>query len=209
QFFDEPLENATPDLGVRHFTPAEENRRLDLVTFFEEALDVLLLELIIVFVDLGAELDLFDENHFLVLLRLTRALLLLVLVLAEVHDAADGRVCGRRDLDQVETLGLGNRQRLRRRHDAELRSVVVDDANFSNTNAFVHTNAVVTARSSVECDKCLLVKNGFGLSALGFSKNIACPPALKPKVQSLKPVSASVRFPRAQPSRHRLRFSAP
>jgi hypothetical protein len=44
---------------------------------------------------------------------------------------------------------------LRRRHDPELRPGVVDHADFPDTNAFVHTNAVVTARSSVECDNYL------------------------------------------------------
>jgi hypothetical protein len=153
QFFDEPLQDAPTDLGMRHFAPAEENRRLDLVAFFEEALDVLLLELVVVFVDLRAELDLFNQDHFLVLLRLTRALLFLVLVLPEVHDAANRRVRRWRDLDEIQTLRLGNRQRLRRRHDAELRAGVVDHANFSDPDPFVDTNAIITARSSFECDK--------------------------------------------------------
>src|SRR6202030_298920 len=50
QLIDEPLENPAADLGVRHLTAAEEDRRLDLVAFLEEALDVLLLELIVVLV---------------------------------------------------------------------------------------------------------------------------------------------------------------
>src|SRR5262245_32505678 len=148
---------------MRHLASTKENRRLDLVTLFEEALDVLLLELVIVLVDLRAELDLFDQDHFLVLLRLTRALLFLVLVLPEVHDAANRRVCRGGDLDEVETLRLGNRQRLRRRHDAELRSGVVDHANFPDPDPFVDTNAIVTTRSSFECDKSLPKKRPWSL----------------------------------------------
>src|SRR5262249_34759287 len=92
QFFNEPFQDATADLGMRHFASAEENRRLDLVAFFEEALDVLLLELVVVLVDLRAELDLFDQAHVLVRLCLTPTLLFLILVLPEVHDAANRRV---------------------------------------------------------------------------------------------------------------------
>src|SRR4029453_11826954 len=54
------LENAPPDLGVRHLAAAEEDRCLDLVALGEEALDVLLLELIVVLVDLRPKLDLLD-----------------------------------------------------------------------------------------------------------------------------------------------------
>ena len=85
-----------------------------------------------------------------------RPLLLLVLILPEVHDPADRRHRGRRDLDEVETLLLGYRQGLRRRHDAELLPGVVDDADFADADAFVHPNAVVTPWASVESDNGLL-----------------------------------------------------
>src|SRR5262249_12304042 len=165
ELFDEPLEDAAADFRMRHFASAEENRRLDLVAFFEEALDVLLLELVIVLVDFRTELDLFDQNHLLVLLGFARALLFLILVLTEVHDAANWWVCRRRDLDEVETLRFRDGQGLRRRHDAELCSVIVDHADFSDPDPFVDTNAIVTARSSVECDNYLLIE---GLLALDF-----------------------------------------
>src|SRR5262249_37756657 len=79
QCADQPLEDAAPDFRMRHLAAAEENRRLDLVTVLEEALDVLLLELVVVFVHLGAELDLFDFDDLLVLPGLARPLLFLVL----------------------------------------------------------------------------------------------------------------------------------
>src|SRR6185503_10284917 len=153
---DQPLENPPPDLGMRHLAAAEEDRRLDLVAVLEEALDVLLLELVVVLVDLRAELDLFDLDHLLVLASLARALLLLVLVLPEIHDAADRRVGRRGNLDQVEPLLLGDRQRLWRRHDAELCAGVVDDADFPDPDAFVDPRAVITAGTSVESDKASL-----------------------------------------------------
>jgi len=43
---------------------------------------------------------------------------------------------------------------LRRRHDAELLAVIVDDPNFPDANAFVDASPVVTPRSrSIESDK--------------------------------------------------------
>src|SRR5216683_1441437 len=156
QLLDQTLENAPPDLGMRHLAAAEEDRRLDLVAVLEEALDVLLLELVVVLVDLRPELDLFDLDHLLVLASLARALLLLVLVLPEIHDAADRRHGGRRDLDQVEPLLLGDREGLWRRHDAELRAGVVDHPDFADADAFVHSGAVVATWTSVESDKASL-----------------------------------------------------
>src|SRR5262249_20132419 len=153
QLVDQPLEDAPPDLGMRHLAAAEENRRLHFVAVLEEAFDVLLLELVVVLVDLRAELDLLDLDHFLVPPGLPRALLLLVLVFPEIHDAADRRVGRRRDLDQVEPLLLGNGEGLRRRHDAELLARVVDDANFANPDAFVDPHTVVAPGPSVESDK--------------------------------------------------------
>src|SRR5262249_38633808 len=133
----------------------------------EEALDVLLLELVVVLVDLGPELDLLDLDHLLVLSRLARALLLLVLVLAEIHDSANRRHGGGRDFDEVEAFLLRNGQRLGRRHDAQLLAVVVDDANFAHANPFVHACAIVAPWASVECDKGLLTTKsralGYGL----------------------------------------------
>jgi hypothetical protein len=48
---------------------------------------------------------------------------------------------------------FGNRERLRRRHDAELRAGVVDHAEFPDPNPFVDARPVVAAWTSVECDK--------------------------------------------------------
>src|SRR5690349_23472005 len=56
---------------------SKEDRRLHFVAFRQEALDVLLLELIVVLVDLRPEFDLLDVDHLLVLFGLTRPFLLL------------------------------------------------------------------------------------------------------------------------------------
>src|SRR5688572_12769039 len=143
------------DLRVRHFAAAEENRRLDLVAVFNEALDVVLLELVVVLVDLRAKLDLLDLDHLLVTLGLARPLLLLVLILAVVHDPADRRHGGRRDFDQVEAFLSGKDESLGRRHDAQLLPRVVDYSDFSNSDPLVDAEPIFTTgrTRSVECDK--------------------------------------------------------
>jgi len=92
---DQPFENsAGPNLGMRHLASPEEDRRLHLVAVLEEALDVLLLELVVVLVDLRAELDLLDPRSpsgasgpF----ARRRFLLLVTGIFPEIHDAADRR----------------------------------------------------------------------------------------------------------------------
>ena len=132
---------------------------------------MLLLEVVIVHVDLRPELDLLDLDHALVLLGLASALLLLVLVLAEVHDPADRRHRGRRDLDEVEALLLRDDQRLRRRHDAELLSGFVDHADLADPDALVGAHAIVTSGRTVESDIVLL---RLGLSRLRLGAGAVC-----------------------------------
>ena len=152
QFPDQTLEDAASNFRVRHLATAEKDGRLDLVPVGEKALDVLLLEVVIVLIHLWTKLDLFDLDHALVLLRLAGALLLLILVLAEVHDSADRRDRSGGDLDQIEPLLLGDGQRGGRWHDPELLTGLVDHADFSNTDALVGANAVVTSGRTIESD---------------------------------------------------------
>src|SRR5262249_50642047 len=89
---------------------------------------------------------------------LARALLFLVLILPEIHDAADRRSGRRRDLDEVESLLLGDGQGLRRRHDAELLAGVIDHPDFADPDPFVDPHAIVAAGTARECDKASYVK---------------------------------------------------
>ena len=150
QLAEQPLQNPPPDLRVRHLAAAEEDRRLDLVALRQEALDVLLLELVVVLVHLRPELDLLDLDDLLVLLRFTGPLLFLVLVLAEVHDSAHRWNGGRGNLDQVEPLLPSNRQRLRRRHDSQLLSGFVDDPDLAHADALVGADPVIPSGRTIE-----------------------------------------------------------
>ena len=74
------------ELLVRHLAAAEAQRHLDLVAFLEEPADGAHLHVVVVIVDAGPHLDLFDLDDLLVLARLGGLLLLLVFVLAVIED---------------------------------------------------------------------------------------------------------------------------
>jgi hypothetical protein len=108
-----------------------------------------------VLVHLRTELDFLDLDDLLVALGFASPLLLLILILAVVHDPADWRHGGRRDLDQIEAFLSGKDESLGRRHDAQLLPRVVDYADFTNSNALVDAQAIVTTgrARSIEGDK--------------------------------------------------------
>src|SRR6185503_15300148 len=131
------VQDAPADLVVRHLPAPEDHGGLHLVAVEQEALRVALLELEVVLVDLGPELHFLHLDVLLVLARLRLPLGLLVEELSGVHDPADGRHGGGRDLHEVEALLLGDGEGLGRGHDAELGAVVVDDADFLGADAIV------------------------------------------------------------------------
>src|SRR5436305_7498775 len=146
----EPLQQLVAEVLARHFTAPELDGGLHLVPFAEEADGVLELEIVVVLVDVGAELDLFEMDDLLLLLRYVRLLLLLVEELAEVHDAADRRLRRRRHLHQVEGLLLCPPQRLFDRHDARLRAVSLDQAHLPYPDALVDPRCLVDVSSPPE-----------------------------------------------------------
>ena len=115
--------------------PPEDDRQLALVAFTQKAADVLELEVQVMLVGLGPQLDLLDHHRRLVapgrLLLLGR----LVLELAEVHDPAYGGLGPRVDLYQLEPLFLGEPERFVGRHDSDLPAVGADDAYLGHPDA--------------------------------------------------------------------------
>src|SRR5262249_5994395 len=95
------------------------------------------LEVEVMLVGLGPELDLLDGHERLVLARLFLLLRGLVLELAVIHDAAHRRYRLGRDLDQVESGIFGGAQGFDGRHDAELRAVRSDDPHLGHADAAV------------------------------------------------------------------------
>jgi hypothetical protein len=75
--------------------------------------------------------------------------LLLILELAEVHDFADRRFRGRRNLDKVETHGLGHANSVLGCHDALVFALMVDEANFGRADPVIDAGAGVPDGRSV------------------------------------------------------------
>jgi len=110
---------------------------------------VTLLGRIVVRVDLGTKLHLFDDRVRLVATSLTSLLGVLVLELAVVHQLADRRPLGRGDLDEVEVGLLCESQGLVRADDADCFAVGANEPNFGYPNPVVDTQ--VSADGSSWC----------------------------------------------------------
>src|SRR5262249_4219324 len=108
-----------------------------------EVADVAHLEVDVVTARLRADLHFLQHGRGRLLARLLRLLLLRVAELAEVHDAADGRVRGGCDLDQVEVLLLREPERVLGRHDAQLGAVGADDAALARADVGVDAGLVL------------------------------------------------------------------
>ncbi len=103
QLRDDVLDHAAAFVDVGHFSAAEGDRYQDFVLVREELAGAVHLDLDVVVAGLGADADLFDLD--LMPGALVLPLLLLVLELAVVHDAADGGPLSGRDFHQVQVQG--------------------------------------------------------------------------------------------------------
>ena len=136
--FHESLDFLKAVFFVRHFAAAELQRDLDLHVFGQESDGVIELHTEIVRVDARAKLNLFNFRGVLAFLGFFFLLRLLVTELAVVNEAADWRIRGGRDLDEVDCFGPRPVERLLQGQDAELRAIHADYAHFASTDFPVH-----------------------------------------------------------------------
>ena len=122
------------DLCMGHFTSAEFEGDFHLHILAEKINCVLDFDAEIVRIDLGAELDLFDFRRVLVLLGFFVAFGLFVAELAEIHQAANGRVGIRRDLDQVHPIGSRHVQGVPETQHPQLLAIHPDDTDLPGTD---------------------------------------------------------------------------
>src|SRR5215207_667385 len=122
----QPLQQPPPELGVGHLTAAEHDGDLHLVALLEEPLDVALLRLVVVRVDLGPHLHLFEGHQALLAPGFLGLDGLLVLELRVVHQLDHRRTGHRGHLDHVEVLLAGHPQRGLGVHHPELLAVGAD-----------------------------------------------------------------------------------
>src|SRR5262245_4268119 len=140
------LEHGSPELGMGDGPAAEEHGDLHPVPFAEEVADVPDLEVDVVTARLRAELHFLELAGGVLLARLLLLLLLRILVLAVVHDPADRRCGGGRDLDQIELLPVRDPLGVHGRHHPELLSVAVDDPDLAGADMLVDADSLLDFR---------------------------------------------------------------
>ena len=87
----ELVQGSLTEVHVGYFASTEHNRNLGLVPFFKETACMLYLEIEIVLVSLGPELDLLELHLHLFFLGFLEFFALLILEFAEIHDPANRR----------------------------------------------------------------------------------------------------------------------
>src|SRR3954471_7135597 len=122
------VQDPASELRVRHLAPSEHDRHLHPRSRLEEPLDVPLLRVVVVRVDLRAELDLLDLDPRLLLARFLLTDVPLVLELSVVHDPRDGWSRLRGDLNEIQIELLCAPKRLLRGHDPDLGTVGPDES---------------------------------------------------------------------------------
>jgi hypothetical protein len=91
-------------------------------------------------IDGHGKLHFLDDDDFLLLARCAVALVLLVKELAVILNAADWRLRGWRDFDQVQATLAGYFESFKGRQNSELFTVFVDDADFTRANSVVNAD---------------------------------------------------------------------
>ena len=167
---------------MRNLAATEAARDLDLVALFYEAADVLDLEIEIVVVRLGPNLDLLQFDAGLALASVALPLLLLVLELAEVHDLAHGRVCLRVHLHEIKAGFTRELLGFRSVEHSEHFALRAHQANLRNTNA------VIDARTKIPPT----------LRAFRTSTNGSMPPAAGPSALNFVMRRGACRLPMAR-----------
>jgi hypothetical protein len=153
------VQNLQAELGMDHLAAAEAQGDLHLVAFLDEPLHGAHLHFVIVVVDVGAHLDLFDLDDLLVLTRLVRLLLRFVFVFAVVGDLGDRRNRIGRDLDQIETGLFGHLDGLAGTEDADHVAVLVDQSDLRRFDFAVDARTLAGGRA-------LLSRSGYGFILL-------------------------------------------
>ena len=138
--FYQPLQNPSSQAGARHLAAAEEDRGFDLVAFVQKTQHVVLLGLVVVIVHVDAKLHFLNCDRLLVLLGFAFLFLLLIQKFPIVHDAANRRLRGGRNLYQIQILFAGLLERLKGRHDSDLLAFIANHANLACPNTVIYAD---------------------------------------------------------------------
>ena len=113
---------------------AEEDTHTNDVAFTQEFANTIHLGLEIMLTNLDGELDLLQLGT---MLALAFALLLLIVVLAVIHNLADDRFRQRRHFHEIQTLFLGNRNGFVTLQYAQVLACIINDSDFTFANPFI------------------------------------------------------------------------
>jgi len=126
---------------VRHLPSPKHHGQLDLVSFFQEPPGVTGLEFVVVVLDPGAKLHLFDLDVVLLLFRLPSRPLRLVLVLPVVHDFNHRRPSLGSDFHEIQPPVKSEVAGLFDHNDADLPTLVVDQTDRADPYLLIYTNS--------------------------------------------------------------------
>ena len=151
-----PLQKGAAKLQMRHLPAAKPERHLHLVAFFQKLEDIAHLDVVIMGIRVGAELDFLDLDRLLLFPRLGFPLLHLVFVFAKIHDLGDRRVGVRRNFHQIEPDFLGKLAAALGRDNAQIFAFGANQAKLIRGDALIRAGSGVALRWRVVWSACYL-----------------------------------------------------
>jgi hypothetical protein len=121
-----------------HFPPAEHHYNFDFIAFTEQLVNDPYFGFIIMVADFRPESHLTNINDFLAFPLLPLFPFLSISIFTVVKNTADRRRCCRRYFYQVKTLFSGHLKGLSYRQNAELFTIVADEAYLFGSDSFIY-----------------------------------------------------------------------
>src|SRR6266700_5214442 len=161
--FNQPLQNPSSQAGAGHLASTEEDRGLDLVAVVQKTQYVVLLGLVVVIVHVDAEFHFLNCDRLLVLLGFAFLFLLLIQKFPIIHDAANRRLRGGRNLYQIQILFAGHLERFKGRQDSDLLTFIANDANFARPNTIIYADkSLIDTKPPYACKRRGMKKYSMG-----------------------------------------------
>ncbi len=142
----DPQKKIPTKLLMRHFAATESQGDFHLVAIVEEFLHRPQLDVVVVRVDVGAHLDLFDLDDFLFLLGFVGLFLGLVFVLAKIKDFADRRLGIWRNFDKIESSLQSDFHSICGAHHPLHFTLCINHQNLFGGDRFVGARAYISSR---------------------------------------------------------------
>ena len=139
----------TAQILVCHLSTAEAQGNLDLIAVLQKLEHIAHLDVIVMRIGVGPELDLFDLDDLLLPTSFAFAFLLLVLELAKIHDFADRRVRVGRNFNQIKAHVGGHLHRFGGMNYPDVFTFGTNQANLGGTDLFIDARSGISLRRRV------------------------------------------------------------